>query len=119
MYIAMRSLYSDCMTTTTTSDTLALEQQLWSQIQVQERYAGEQAAKRLGKWLKANGEAVYGTKASPFPKPLPWGRVTQKGNKLYLHVFDTKAGTLTLPGLKTRVKSARTLADLVRRGDRA
>lgn len=64
---------------------------------------------QMGHWLKANGEAIYGTKASPFVRPLPWGRVTQKGNKLYLHVFDTHQSVISLPGLKTKVKSARTL----------
>lgn len=64
---------------------------------------------QMGHWLKANGEAIYGTKASPFARPLPWGRVTQKGNKLYLHVFDTHQSVISLPGLKTKVKSARTL----------
>jgi alpha-L-fucosidase len=64
----------------------------------------------MGKWLKAHGEAIYGTQASPFPKPLPWGRVTRKGNKLYLHVFDTTQTQITLPGLKTKLKGARTLA---------
>ena len=64
----------------------------------------------MGKWLKAHGEAVYGTQASPFPKPLPWGRVTRKGNKLYLHVFDTSQAQINLPGLTTKLKGARTLA---------
>lgn len=64
---------------------------------------------QMGHWTKANGEALYGTKASPFPRPLPWGRVTQKGNKLYLHVFDTSQSVISLPGLKTKIKSARTL----------
>ncbi|WP_394792961.1 alpha-L-fucosidase [Armatimonas sp.] len=63
----------------------------------------------MGKWLKAHGEALYGTQASPFSKPLPWGRVTRKDNKLYLHVFNTSQPTILLPGLKTKVKSARTL----------
>jgi alpha-L-fucosidase len=50
----------------------------------------------VGKWMKVNGEAVYGTAASPFSY-LPWGRCTQKGNKLYLHVFDwPKDGKLTV-----------------------
>jgi alpha-L-fucosidase len=46
----------------------------------------------IGAWMKANGEAIYDTQASPF-EGLTWGRCTQKqlsGSKtrLYLHVFD-------------------------------
>jgi alpha-L-fucosidase len=53
----------------------------------------------VGKWTKANGEAIYGTTASPFDAAPAWGRVTQRGNKLYLHVFDRPAdGKLTIPG---------------------
>jgi alpha-L-fucosidase len=66
----------------------------------------------IGKWMKVNGEAIYATSPSPFPGGVPWGRVTQKGKKLYLMVFDRpKDGALLLPGLKTRVKSAHFLAD--------
>ncbi|MEX2243561.1 MAG: alpha-L-fucosidase [Fimbriimonadaceae bacterium] len=45
----------------------------------------------FAKWMGKNGEAVYGTSASPLGA-LPWGRCTMKkvGDKwrLYLHVFD-------------------------------
>ena len=33
--------------------------------------------KVIGKWMDVNGEAIYGTKASPFEK-LSWGRCSQK-----------------------------------------
>ena len=32
----------------------------------------------MGRWMKLNGEAIYATDAGPFPRPLPWGRTTQK-----------------------------------------
>ncbi len=52
----------------------------------------------VGKWMKVNGESIYGTQASPFATPVAWGRVTSKPGKLYLHVFDwPKDGRLTLP----------------------
>ncbi len=62
--------------------------------------------KEIGEWMQKNGESIYGTSASPFYK-LPWGRCTQKqtdkGIRLYLHVFDwPKNGELRIPGLKTR-----------------
>lgn len=64
----------------------------------------------MGRWTRANGEAIYGTAASPFAK-LPWGRCTQKPGTLYLHVFDwPRDGRLVVPGLKSSVRSARLLA---------
>jgi len=64
----------------------------------------------VGKWMRVNGEAVYGTSPGPF-KRLPWGRCTQKrdgaNTTLYLHVFQWPAdGRLRVPGLTNRVRSA-------------
>ena len=54
----------------------------------------------VGAWMKVNGEAIYGTTKSPLQTQPAWGRVTQKGDTLYLHVFDWPAdGKLTVPGL--------------------
>lgn len=65
----------------------------------------------VGRWMNANGEAVYGTTGSPIGKPQ-WGRVTAKGSKLYLHVFDWPAsGQLIVPGLRNRIAKAYMLAD--------
>lgn len=70
--------------------------------------------KQIGRWMKVNSEAIYGTTASPFDR-LSWGRCTRKlhGDRtiLYLHVFDWPAdGHLLAPGLRNRVTSARLLA---------
>ena len=64
----------------------------------------------VGAWMRVNGESIYGSGPAPFDKAPGWGRVTRKGNTLYLHVFDWPAsGALTLP-LLSPVKSARLLA---------
>lgn len=60
----------------------------------------------IGKWMKANGDSIYGTTASVFDK-LPWGRSTTKRHgkttTLYLHVFDwPKDGRLVVPGIGNR-----------------
>jgi alpha-L-fucosidase len=61
--------------------------------------------KQVGDWMKINSEAIYGTKASPFPY-LPWGRATMKDQKLYLHVTDWPAdGILKLPLLNEAGKA--------------
>ncbi len=69
----------------------------------------------IGEWMKKNGQAIYGTSASPFRK-LDWGRCTQKinadGTRLYLHVFDWPAdGKLIVPGIYNEPKTAFVLAD--------
>jgi len=71
--------------------------------------------KEIGDWMKVNGEAIYGTNASPF-KYLGWGRCTQKtikgGTRLYLHVFDWPAnGKLLVPGIFNKVKKTYLLND--------
>ncbi len=71
--------------------------------------------KAIGAWMKVNGEAIYGTTASPFEN-LAWGRCTKKvdgrNTTLYLHVFNwPKDGKLIVPGLDAKVRSARLLTD--------
>ncbi|HEY9048245.1 MAG TPA: alpha-L-fucosidase [Ohtaekwangia sp.] len=70
--------------------------------------------KAIGTWMKTNGEAIYGTQASPLAS-LPWGRCTRKeqnGNTtLYLSVFDwPKDGKLIVPALPNEIYSAHLLA---------
>ncbi|WP_340110684.1 alpha-L-fucosidase [Maribellus mangrovi] len=71
--------------------------------------------KEIGDWMEVNGEAIYGTQASPFGL-LPWGRCTKKEEKgktiLYLSVFDwPENGQLALPDMKNKVVSVTLLAN--------
>lgn len=38
----------------------------------------------IGAWLKKNGNAIYGTEASPFRTQFDWGMITRKGKNMYL-----------------------------------
>lgn len=65
----------------------------------------------IGTWLHKNGTAIYGTDRGQLPIPA-WGVTTQKGQQIYLHVFNWPAdGNLVVGGLKNEVKSAYFLTD--------
>jgi len=65
----------------------------------------------VGRWLKVNGESIYGTAATPL-KELEWGRCTAKPGKLYLHVFAwPNDGQLEVPVVESEIKEAYLLAE--------
>jgi alpha-L-fucosidase len=65
----------------------------------------EERLRGIGAWLKSNGEAIYGTTYGPI-QGLAFGRTTQKGATVYLHVFDWPKGPLEIPGFNLRVTAA-------------
>src|ERR1039457_3295257 len=92
--------------------------------------ASQDNLRAVGRWLKVNGEAVYGAGPTPFGDELgaiddsthdkkgnpgfkiarDW-RCTTKPGKLYIHVFKWPAGSLELTKVKGKVTKACFLAD--------
>jgi len=65
----------------------------------------------IGRWLEINGEAIYGSSASPVAKP-PWGRITTNSERgqIFLHIFDwPQDGNLEVQGLEFEVSKAQLL----------
>jgi alpha-L-fucosidase len=84
----------------------------------------------VGRWLKVNGEAIYGAGTTPFGEELgtpdpekkdkkgnpafnaktDW-RCTTKPGKLYIHLFKWPTGSFELPAIKETVAKAYLLAN--------
>lgn len=64
----------------------------------------------VGEWMSENSESIYGCGMSSLPKP-EWGRFTQKGNKLYAHVFEEQAGAICLEKMAGKIGKMRLLKD--------
>ena len=68
-------------------------------------FAAQERLRAMGKWLKANGETIYGTQAGDVQEQ-EWGCTTRKGDKLYVHIFELEGEELSLP-LQCNVLSAK------------
>ena len=84
----------------------------------------------VGRWLKVNGESIYGASPTPFGEELgavdstkkdkdgkpvfvantDW-RCTAKPGKVYIHLFKWPAGSFELSKVKDKVRKAYLLAD--------
>lgn len=64
----------------------------------------------IGAWMRLHSRAIYGSGASEFTPP-PDCRYTQRGNRLYLHLFNWPFRHAHLPDLGDRVAYAQMLHD--------
>jgi alpha-L-fucosidase len=66
----------------------------------------------MGKWLKQNGESIYGTRGGPY-KPGLYGVSCHKENSIFLHIFATfpkgAKAQLELPSLPDDILKVQTL----------
>ena len=68
------------------------------------------ALTEVGQWTKANGEAIFGTRRTPYIGESsvihPWGTCTQNGGNLYLIVTHwPEDGEIVLPLLENKVEA--------------
>jgi alpha-L-fucosidase len=64
----------------------------------------------IGGWTRLHGRSIYGATASPL-RPPPDCRFTQRGDRLYVHLFAWPFKHLRLPGLGGRIAYAQLLND--------
>ena len=64
---------------------------------------------KIGAWMDKNRESICGCGPAELEKP-EYGRLTQNGRKLYVHIFENTLGPLPILGLqKEQVESLRLL----------
>jgi len=63
----------------------------------------------IGRWMKSNGESIYGAGPSPFGQ-AHLGHVTAKGNTVYIHVCYWPGRQTVVAGIANRVLKAYMLA---------
>ena len=66
--------------------------------------------KKRRKWLKKNGESIYGTRGGPIPNGN-WGGMTFKDNKIYVHILNwpEDGSPLQLPLIGEKIVSSKGL----------
>lgn len=60
--------------------------------------------KEVGTWMEKNGETIYGTRGGPV-SPRTWGVMTQKANKVYVHILSPEDNNLLIPDFGKKVKN--------------
>jgi alpha-L-fucosidase len=64
----------------------------------------------IGEWMKLHSRAIYGAGVSPFTAPAD-ARYTQRGQRLYVHLFAWPFEYIHLPDLAGKVEYAQLLND--------
>jgi len=75
---------------------------------------GVDRLREIGKWLRTNGEAIYGTLSAPIGHSLNiigpgQGWATMRGSSIYMAAIRWQGATFRFAWLKNRVLSARVL----------
>lgn len=68
--------------------------------------AQAERVREIGRWLRTNGESIYGTRGGPW-LPGSYGVSTHNGTAVYIHVLQAPGDSiLSLPTLPIRVRRA-------------
>jgi len=66
--------------------------------------------KAIGEWMKSHSRSIYGATQSEFSTPRDC-RLTQRGNRLYVHIFTWPFKHLHLDGMAGKIEYAQLLND--------
>jgi alpha-L-fucosidase len=66
--------------------------------------------KEMGEWLTVYGETIYGTRGGPLTA-RDWGVMTQKENKVYVHILNWQDESIVMPAWGKKIKSAKVFTD--------
>ncbi|MBT8322352.1 MAG: alpha-L-fucosidase, partial [Eudoraea sp.] len=69
----------------------------------------KESLKEVGKWMRENGETIYGTSAGPVP-PSERMAFTQKGKTVYLHILD-QSNKVFIEDFDLEIKSVKSFRD--------
>jgi len=71
-----------------------------------------EALQQIGRWVKTNQEAIYGTSANPLHQTFAWGDITAKENALYLFIERMpKTKEIFLSGYSGKVTNVKLLGN--------
>ena len=71
----------------------------------------QQILREVGKWLKVNGESIYGTTPSLFYNDQIHWKCTVKPYRVYIHIVNWPGESIEIKGLLSKVQSAKFLAN--------